>query len=209
MCYYVEQKATIKEIASRFNWPIDYEKNLFEGDFISGFTYPKLPIITNDKPEIITTNFNWGLFPTWCKDLDFRKKTLNARIETIDEKPSYKNITNNRCLIIGTSFYEWRWLDKKGKVKEKYQINSQDDEIICFAGLYNNGTNPLNGEPLNTFTMVTTKANDMMAYVHNHKKRMPIILKKEDENNWLDSNNEIKDFAYPNYRPNLIAIKTQ
>jgi putative SOS response-associated peptidase YedK len=205
MCYYVEQKASIQHIASRFNRPIDYEKNLFEGDFISGFSYPNLPIITKANPKIISTNFNWGLLPSWAKDLDFRKNTLNARIETIDEKASFKNITSNRCLIIATGYYEWRWLDEKGKVKEKYHIHSQEEEIICFAGLFCRGINPLNGEPLNTFTMVTTEANDVMQFVHNYKKRMPVMLRKEDENAWLDSSNKVQDFALP-YSANLVAF---
>lgn len=207
MCYYVEQKETDYGLKDRFKIPIDIEDNIYYGDFINGFKYPNLPVIINKTPNIISTNYNWGLVPTWAKDLDIRKNTLNARIETIDKKPSFKYITQNRCLIIATAYFEWRWLDKKGKVKEKYKISSQDNEIFTFAGLYNIGKNPETGQPLNTFTMVTTAANDIMKYVHNHKKRMPIMLKKSDELAWLDQSNKIQDFAFP-YDGNLIAFKT-
>lgn len=207
MCYYVEQKLTRKQAKILFNIGIDDETKYLEGDIINGFSYPNIPIITNDKPDIITTSFTWGLLPTWNKDLDSRKNTLNARIETIDDKPSFKNIISNRCLIIATGFYEWRWLDDKGKKKDKYKINNMDSEMFCFGGLYNRGINPLTGEPMNTYTMVTTEANATMAYIHNHKKRMPIILNRKDETAWLDSNNNINDFAFP-YQSNLIGFQS-
>lgn len=206
MCFFVEQNASKKDVKKRFNLDIDNEDDYIESDFINGFSYPNLPIITNDNSHIITTSFNWGLLPRWSKDLDFRKNTLNARIETINEKPSYKTITNQRCLIIATGFYEWRWLDDKGKVKEKYEIHNQENEIFCFAGLFTKGVNPETGDVLNSFTMVTTQANPMMEYIHNHKKRMPIMLNKDDEMDWLNPLNKIEQFAYPKYEPNLIGL---
>jgi putative SOS response-associated peptidase YedK len=207
MCFYVEQKATQNDAKERFNIGIDDESRWLESDFINGFDHPNLQIITNEKPDIITTSYTWGLLPNRSKDLEFRKKTLNARIETINERVSYKNITNNRCLIIATAFYEWRWLDPKGKNKEKYKINNQYEDIFCFAGLYNKGVNPENGERMNTFTMVTTEANAIMQYVHNHKKRMPIMLNRIDESAWLDTSFKIEEFALP-YQAELVALQT-
>lgn len=207
MCFYTEQKSTPADAKRRFGIPVSDISKYYGGLFVKGFDYPNLPIITNDKPDIITTDHTWGLLPFWTKDIAFRKKTLNARIETINEKVSYKNITQNRCLIIGTSFYEWRWLDPKGKKKEKYHISSQTDEIFCFAGLYDKWVDPATGDIFNTYTMVTTEANELMRYVHNHKKRMPVILNREDENAWLDSTNNIADFALP-YQTKLIAFPT-
>ncbi len=97
-------------------------------------------------------------------------------------------------------------MDDKGKVKVKYEIHNQENEIFCFAGLYTKGINPSTGDVLNTFTMVTTQANPMMEYIHNHKKRMPIMLNKEDEKVWLNPLNKIEQFAYPKYEPNLIGL---
>jgi putative SOS response-associated peptidase YedK len=131
---------------------------------------------------------------------------LNARIETIDEKPSFKNAVNNRCLIIAIAYYEWRWIDPKGKLKEKYQINSQDTEIFTFAGLYSTWNDIQTGEALNRYTILTTEANETMKYVHNMKQRMPVMLKKADEMAWLDHSSSINDFAFP-YQVNLIALK--
>jgi putative SOS response-associated peptidase YedK len=207
MCYYVEQKSSRADAKIRFNIAVNNTGQFYEGLFVNGFSYPNIPIITNEKPDIITTDYTWGLLPSWTKDIDFRKNTLNARIETITEKPSYKNITQNRCLIIATGFYEWRWLDKKGKSKEKYLISSQTDEIFCFAGLYDKWLNPATGDVFNTYTMVTTEANELMKYVHNHKQRMPVILNREDESAWLDPSNKITDFALP-YQTKLIAFPT-
>lgn len=208
MCYYVDQKSTRAEVKEMFNVGIDKADQFYAGTFVNGFEYPNLPIITNANPDIITTDHTWGLLPSWTKDITFRKNTLNARIETIDEKASFKNITQNRCLIIATGFYEWRWLDEKGKTKEKYHISSQTDEIFCFAGLYDQWVNPANGDRFKTYTMVTTEGNDLMKYIHNHKQRMPIILNRGDETAWLDPENAISDFALP-YQAKIIGFPTK
>ena len=207
MCFYTQQNATKKEVQSRFDAEIDNEETYLENDFINGFSYPNMPIILNTKPELITTNYSWGLLPSWAKDEDFRKNTLNARIETVDEKASFKNVMQNRCLVIATAYYEWRWNDEKGKSKDKYQINSQEDEIFTFAGLYSKWVNPATGEEKNTYTILTTEANELMQYVHNHKKRMPVVLHKKDEKAWLDNSNAIRDFAFP-YQASIVAFQT-
>lgn len=205
MCFYTQQNAPVKNVKQRFNAAIDVEENYLQSQEMNGFSYPNIPIILDKSPNIITTDHTWGLLPFWATDEDFRKNTLNARIETINEKASFKNIIQNRCLIIATAYYEWHWNDLKGKSKDKYQINSQDDEIFTFAGLYTTWKNPATGGIKNTYTMLTTEANETMSYVHNHKKRMPVMLKRNDESAWLDSTNKISSFAYP-YEANLLAI---
>lgn len=207
MCFFTQQKASIEEVEERFDARVDNHDAFLQSDYINGFAHLNTPIITDNTPEIISTNFSWGLIPSWAKDIDIRKNTLIARIESVDEKPSFKNINQNRCLIIATAFYEWHWNDPKGKVKEKYQINYQHDEIFTLAGLYSNWLNKETGEVINTYAILTTEANDIMKYVHNIKQRMPVILKKEDEKSWLDSSNFIKDFAFP-YQSDLIALPT-
>lgn len=206
MCYYTQQMSTIDQVKKRFHIEIDNEQTFLQADFINGFSYPNLPVILDIRPDLVTTNYTWGFLPTWAKDKDFRKNTLNARIETIDQKPSFKENTQQRCLIIATAYYEWRWNDDKGKSKEKYQINSQNDEIFTFAGLYNTWTEPSTGQEFNTYTMLTTQANEVMQYVHNHKKRMPILLNKNDEASWLDHSVSVTEFAYP-YEGKLIALR--
>ena len=191
MCFYTQQLAIFDEIEKRFSAKVDNPDRFMKSDFVNGFSYPNLPIIVDKTPNVISTNFMWGLIPSWSKDDEIRKNTLNARIETVEEKPSFKNSINNRCLIIVTGYYEWRWQDEKGKQKEKYLINSQEDEIFCLAGLYSDWLNPNSGELLNTYTILTSEADKTMQYVHNHKKRMPVMLKKADEKKWLDNSNQI------------------
>lgn len=207
MCFYTQQNAPKKNVKARFNAEIDNEENYLQSNEINGFSHPNIPVIIDINPEMIRTSLSWGLLPSWTNNIDFRKNTLNARIETIDEKASFKNITQNRCLIIATGFYEWHWNDEKGKSKEKYQINSQDEEIFCFAGLYDKWVNPENGTLKLTYTMLTTEANELMQFVHNKKKRMPVILNKKDEITWLDNSNKISEFAFP-YQANIIAFPT-
>lgn len=207
MCFFTQQSAPKKNAKARFNATIENEEAYLQSDEINGFSYPNIPIILDETPNIITTDYTWGLLPIWAKDETFRKNTLNARIETIHDKPSFKNSTQNRCLIIATGFYEWHWNDSKGKSKEKYMINSQDEEIFAFAGLYSEWVNPFTNEVKKTYTMVTTEANEIMSYVHNHKKRMPIMLNRKDESLWLDKSVNINEFAFP-YEANLIALPT-
>lgn len=204
MCFYTEQNASLKEVIKRFNKQVDDSDSFLQSAVINGFSYPNLPIIIDNNAAVITTDYTWALIPSWATNEDFRKNTLNARIETVTDKPSFKNSINNRCLIIATGFYEWHWNDEKGKSKEKYLINLKDETIFTFAGLYTKWINPNSGEIKKTYTMLTTEANETMSFIHNHKKRMPVILKKEHEYQWLDNSINIQDFAFPQYDSPLI-----
>jgi putative SOS response-associated peptidase YedK len=94
--------------------------------------------------------------------------------------------TSKRCLVLADGFYEWKWLDPKGKSKQKYLLTLPDNKAFAFAGLWNTWTNRNTGETLNTYTIITTAANELMSEIHNTKKRMPVILNPEAEKNWLD-----------------------
>lgn len=200
----MQQKDSILKVQKRFYAIVQKPELFLQSDYINGFAHLPSPIILNETPQIITTHFSWGLLPNWAKDISFRNNTLNARLETIFDKPSFREIINNRCLVIATAFYEWHWLDEKGTKKQPYIIYAEE-EVFAMAGLYSNWSNPQTGEIMHTFTIVTTEANATMLFVHNHKKRMPIILKREDESAWLDSSNHVKDFGYP-YTTNLVAF---
>lgn len=206
MCFFMAQNQPIQKVEKRFNASVDNTSNFLQSEYIVGFEYLNVPIILDKSPKVISTDYNWGLVPTWSKDIDFRKNTLNARIETIDEKPSFKNVTKNRCLVIASSFFEWRWLDEKGKQKIKYQIHNSDNESFAFAGLYDTWIDKTNGKEYKSFSIVTTEADQQMKYIHNHKGRMPIMLNKEDEFSWLNEKNNIHDFAFPNYKPRQIGF---
>lgn len=202
MCFHSKQTKLALEVENRFNAKVEDISKFNPQENINGFSYPLNPVIVDDKPDIIT-QYNWGLIPSWSKDDEIRKYTLNARIETIDEKPSFRNSINKRCLVIANGFYEWQWLDSKGKNKEKYDIGIGNDDLFAFAGIYSQWVDTITGEIRNTYAIVTTEANELMAEIHNTKKRMPIILKQEDESKWLQ-HQPIDDFALP-YQVNLIA----
>lgn len=202
MCFHSKQTKLALEVENRFKAKIDRPSELKRQEHINGFDFPKTPVIIDEQPEVIT-HFNWGLIPSWAKDEDIRKFTLNAKIETLDEKPSFRNSINKRCLVIANGFYEWQWLDSKGKNKQKYEIGIGNDELFAFAGIYSEWVNQVTGEIINSYAIVTTEANSLMAEIHNIKKRMPVILNQEDESKWLN-HQPYQEFALP-YQVDLIA----
>lgn len=206
MCFHSKQTKLALEVESRFKAKIDKLSEFKPQAHINGFDYPKTPIITDEAPEIIT-HYNWGLIPEWAKDDEIRRYTLNAKIETLSEKPSFRNSVNKRCLVIANGFYEWQWLDTKGKNKQKYEIALPNEELFAFAGIYSHWVNTNTGEIINTYSIITTEANPLMAEIHNTKKRMPVILKREDEQKWLE-HAPVSNFAFP-YQVDLVATKPQ
>lgn len=202
MCYHTKQSKTGVELKKRFKADLDDNVTFTLNESINGFHFPLTPVIVDSKPQIIT-HYNWGLIPEWSQNDDIRKLTLNARIETIEEKQSFRNSENKRCLVLANGFYEWQWLDAKGKCKNKYEIGIGNNDLFAFAGIYSTWKDTITGEVINTYAIVTTAANPLMAEIHNIKKRMPVILKKEDELKWLE-HYPIKEFAYP-YDVNLKA----
>jgi len=157
----------------------------------SGFSHPEVLIYTDRSPnfpEVAT----WGLVPHWVRDSEQQKKlwnrTLNARGETIFEKPSFRTAAeNNRCIIYVDGFYEHHHFD--GKTYPFY-IQNKNKEPLALAGLWNAWRDPETGGIINTFTIVTTKGNELLAKIHNNPKikepRMPLILPTELEDRWLN-----------------------
>jgi len=126
------------------------------------------------------------LIPSFADSAQLRDYKLTARIETIIETTTYVESTKKSCLIIANGFYEWHWHDTKGRNKEKYLITIPNEELFAFAGIYSTWTNPNTLEVIDSYSIVTTKANELMAEVHNIKKRMPVILSPHNEQDWLD-----------------------
>lgn len=187
MCFHLMQKAKLKKLEERFDAVFDNPVLYEENEFVNGFSHPSTPVITNTKPESIQL-FSWGLIPPWAKDAGNRSKTLNAMVETVEERVSFKPSLAKRCLVLADGFYEWRWLDKTGKHKEKYLITTSNESPFAFAGLWSEWTDPQTNQLLRTYTILTTSANELMSKIHNSKKRMPILLTKESEQLWLNEN---------------------
>ena len=204
MCYYVSNQLTRKEMKEAFG--VAYEGSEFQGsDFTNGFSFPKTPVILDDRPHEAIVG-DWGLIPTWAKDRNLQKSTLNARIDTLSEKPSFRDSISSRCLVLVKGFYEWKWLDGKGKKKEKYFIQlNNGGQPFALGGIYNIWKDGETQETLTSFSIVTSNANEMMAEIHNTKDRMPLVLGKEAEEAWLSAR-ALEHFAFPNYNPDLVAV---
>jgi putative SOS response-associated peptidase YedK len=124
--------------------------------------------------------FRWGLIPYWAKDPSIGSRLINARAETLSEKPSFRNaFKKRRCLIIADGFYESL---KEGKKKTPIYFRLKSGRPFGFAGLYEMWTSP-EGQPVNTCTIITTEPNDLIQPIHN---RMPVIVSKENESLWID-----------------------
>jgi putative SOS response-associated peptidase YedK len=183
MCFYSKQSKSALELQNRFNATFE-NRNQYSPSVYNGFQFPKTPIIANADTGKIQL-FHWGLIPHWAKDNSIRKNTLNARIETIKEKPAFRGSVTNRCLVLVDGFYEWQWLDEKGKNKKKYLITLPGNGAFAFAGLWSEWVDKTTGEKVKTYTILTTEANEFMSKIHNTEKRMPVILTRNNETDWL------------------------
>lgn len=199
MCFHSKQSKSAQELQNRFKAKFENAES-YKPNIYNGFQHPKTPIITNQNTDKIQL-FNWGLIPAWAKDDTIKKNTLNARSETISEKPAFRNSLSNRCLVLADAFYEWQWLDEKGKQKQKFEITLPDNEPFAFAGLWSEWVDKTTGEIIKTYTILTMEANDLMSEIHNTKKRMPIILSPDTEINWLQGDTETR------INDRLIAMK--
>jgi putative SOS response-associated peptidase YedK len=138
-----------------------------------------VPVIIANSPRNIVL-MRWGLIPHWAKDTKSAYKMINARVETLTQRPAFRGLlSHNRCLVPASGFYEWQG---EGRDKTPYYIYPEDQQYIAFAGLYNTWTTP-DGEDLYTFTIITTDADPFMARLHH---RMPVILARALEEAWID-----------------------
>jgi len=187
MCYTVKIDLTREELERRFGAKFTKPEEYKPWAKINAFALPALPVICIENPGEIKL-YLWGLIPYWTKDAgkadDIRKKTFNARSESLGEKASYRHlIGKKRCLVLVNGFYEWQTLEK---AKIPFYIGLKNESAFALAGLYDQWVDPSTGEILNTFTIITTRANPMLEIIHNLKKRMPVILSEEDQEKWLD-----------------------
>jgi putative SOS response-associated peptidase YedK len=139
------------------------------------------PVVINNSDQREMTAMKWGLVPSWAKDE--KMKFINARSETVHEKPSFKNsLRNKRCLIPADGFIEWH-----GTEKQPCYIYLKDQALFGFAGLWSTW-NSLEGVSLNTYSILTTAANEKLTPIH---ARMPIILPSEQYETWLAPDSDL------------------
>ena len=170
-----------KELEERFNATF-YSEDLERYNPLPNFNVAPThlhPVVANQDKEHLQF-FKWGLIPFWAKSPSIGSKMINARIETILEKPSFRNaVSKRRCIVPFDGFYEWK---RSGKEKIPFRITLQDEGIFCIAGIWETWKDP-EGETVYSFSLITQEPNEMMAEIHN---RMPAILLPEQEQLWLD-----------------------
>jgi len=143
--------------------------------------------VRNDEQDTAElAMLRWGLVPSWAKDPSIGNRMINARAETVAEKPSFRNAyKKRRCLILADGFYEWR---KEGDGKTPYFISLADGSPFAFAGLWENWSSKESDESLQTTAIITTAASDFMAQLH---QRMPVVMQPEQAERWLGGDMEL------------------
>jgi putative SOS response-associated peptidase YedK len=159
----------------------------------------QVPIIRLDRDgrrEVVLAR--WGFVPSWAKEPG--RQPINARAETVATTGMFRSaFAGCRCLVPADGFYEWRAL--AGTAKQPYRIGMLDDATYALGGVWSRWTPPA-GEPIDTFAIITTAANELMAKVH---ERMPVIIAPEDYERWLDPRQPVQDLLQP-YPAELMKV---
>lgn len=162
-----------------------------------------VPTVVYDGHNRRMSVLRWGLIPHWAKDESVGMKTINARAETISEKPSFRDsFRSKRCLVPADGFIEWA---RNTKEKTPKYINLKSNELFGMAGLWAEWHG--NGQSIQTFSIVTTEANDLIGKVHH---RMPVILNPENYSQWLDplaTSAQLKSLLVP-FPPDEMKVRS-
>ena len=176
-----------------------FENYTFPPRFAPRFNVaPTQPVlaIPNDG-ENTADFFVWGLIPMWAKDPSIGSRLINARGETLAEKPTFRGgLKYKRCLILADGFYEWKSAGAS-KTKTPYFIHMKDRKPFAFAGLWDSWNSP-DGSLIKTCTIITTEPNELVSIIHN---RMPVILHPRDYDKWLDISPQPPDNLKPLIKP--------
>jgi putative SOS response-associated peptidase YedK len=217
MCFYIgldisrSKHIKLKNRSKKIEeFPVDLNKPM-----ASGFDYPLWPVL---KPIDAGMDFNiemmhWEFIPSYIKTMesllhfrkgginlktgkkDFPHNTLNAIGEEVLNKPTYKEAAlNKRCLVLASGFYEWRHYTPPGgkDTAYPYYVELVGQEYFFMAGIYNPWIDEQSGEMIDSFSILTTKANSLMEQVHNNKKRMPVILPEDEAVEWISKDLSIE-----------------
>lgn len=184
-------------MCGRFTIDIDarfYPRFLLHGKPILNLT-PRYNLAPGQDSYVIThsdagnqaESKRWGLLPVWAKEEKSGYSMINAKAETLFEKPAYKQaVLKRRCLVPATGFYEWQ--PQTNGTKQPLYIYNPEDKYLAFAGIYESWHDPVTGKEINTFSIITTAPNHFMETIH---ERMPLILDHQSESLWLRPEIEI------------------
>lgn len=195
MCGRFTQTATPETIAKHFKLP---DMPLFKPNYNVSPSHKVAAVrLYQESAKREGVLFRWGLIPSWAKDMKIGFQCINAKAETVGEKPAFRSaFKKKRCLIVADGFYEWqKVIGRDGKPrKQAMRICRKDGAVFAFAGLWESwgGVQPAGGpdkpggqqtEPIESCTIITTEPNELMTAIHN---RMPVILSPSDYDAWLD-----------------------
>ena len=189
MCGRFARINTAKEIKEAFN--LDQIEIELQPSYNIAPTQDVAVIIENGQSKL--TAMRWGLIPYWAKDEKIGFKLINARSETVDEKPSFKySFQKRRCLVVANGFYEWQ---QRGAKKYPYFIHLKDNKPICFAGIYDKWNSP-DGNRITTCSIITTDAAKEIKSIH---PRMPAILSEKEFSMWFKNSDmkQLKQMLVP------------
>ena len=176
MCGRYSLIGDIGELAGRFEFDGDWVK--FESRFNIAPTQEVLTVVGGETRR--GGFMRWGLIPHWAKDPKIGARMINARAETVAEKPAFRDsLRRRRCLVLADGFYEWQ---RAGASKRPIRIVVRSGETFAFAGLWSVWRDP-DGNRIPSCSIITTAANDLLRPIHD---RMPVILPREMEEFWLD-----------------------
>jgi putative SOS response-associated peptidase YedK len=214
VCYKVSNKAQKSQLEEEFDAVLeDTPDETWEPqNELSGFAHPRLPVFTQTQTRKLEL-MRWGLIPHWTGSLEqaaeLAKQTLNARAETMFEKPAFRDSAAvRRCVIPVTGFYEWQ---TRGRTKIPYFITPSAGNFFLLGGLHSTWVSRQTGEIINSFSIVTVPANPLMAEIHNTKQRMPLILPLESIDRWTNQQllqAEVMQLARP-YPETLMKAENQ
>ncbi len=180
MCGRYTLRKPLKEVIAHF------EAQSFKGEYLERYNIAPtqlLPVVVDNNGNRELEVMRWGLIPSWAKDSKTQSLLINARAETIQEKPSFRSsFKSRRCLVPADGFYEWT---KRNGGKVPYWIHMTDEGLFAFAGIWSEWGK---GEELiRSFSIITTGANSRLKSLHD---RMPVILAPENYTTWLDSSHK-------------------
>ncbi|MBB6444951.1 SOS response-associated peptidase [Bacillus benzoevorans] len=180
MCGRFTLLADFNTIIDRFEIEAAIAEELYHPSFNIAPSHSILAVI-NDGSKNRLGYLRWGLVPSWAEDEKIGYKMINARAETLAQKPSFRDAyQKRRCVVLADSFYEWKRHEDNAKTPMRIKLKS--DELFAMAGIWERWKSP-KGNTLFTCTIITTSPNELMKDIHD---RMPVILQREDEKIWLD-----------------------
>jgi putative SOS response-associated peptidase YedK len=195
MCYSNSSTSKNVDLAKKYKKTIPQDLSEEPVFYASGFSFPNWRVITKEE-EI--QSMHWGLIPHWFKEADPNKiaaMTLNAQIETVHEKASFRSIVGKKnCIIPSSGFFEWH---TEGKEKIPYFLKPTSDIVFSMAGIYDEWVDRSTGEIVSTFSILTCPANELMGHIHNTKKRMPVLLPDEYLTSWLEGHLNTSNLLIP------------